>query len=60
MHSGDPSDFPKGIQIGNVSGVVRRNAGIFQEVAVTPNVDFEKLEEVLIILNPSRTGFEDD
>ena len=60
VSSGLDGVYPKGIQIGNVSGVVRRNAGIFQEVAVTPNVDFEKLEEVLIILNPTRSGFESD
>ena len=60
VSSGLDGVYPKGIQIGNVSGVVRRNAGIFQEVTVTPNVDFEKLEEVLIILNPSRSGFEND
>ena len=60
VSSGLDGVYPKGIQIGNVSGVVRRNAGIFQEVAVTPNVDFEKLEEVLVILNPSDVGFESD
>ena len=43
VSSGLDGVYPKGIQIGNVSGVVRRNAGIFQEVTVTPNVDFEKL-----------------
>ena len=60
VSSGLDSVYPKGIQIGKVTGVVRRNAGIFQEVAVIPNVDFEKLEEVLIILNPNRYGFEND
>ena len=60
VSSGLDGVYPKGIQIGSVSGVVRRNAGIFQEVAVTPNVDFDKLEEVLIILNPNRSGFEND
>ena len=42
--------FPKGLALGHVSGVVRRGAGIFQEVTVTPFVDFEKLEEVLVVL----------
>lgn len=60
VSSGLDGVYPKGIQIGKVTGVVRRNAGIFQEVAVIPNVDFEKLEEVLIILNPNRYGFEND
>jgi len=42
--------YPKGLGVGHVSGVVRRGAGIFQEVTVTPFVDFEKLEEVLIVI----------
>lgn len=46
--------FPKGLAVGHVSGVVRRSAGIFQEVTVTPFVDFEKLEEVLVILIPPK------
>jgi len=46
--------FPKGLGLGHVSGVVRRGAGIFQEVTVTPFVDFEKLEEVLVVLLPPR------
>jgi len=42
--------FPKGLRVGMVSGLVRRHAGIFQEVAVSPAVDFDKLEEVLVVL----------
>jgi len=55
--SGIDGVFPKGIRIGQVTDIVRRNAGIFQEVTVTPYVDFEKLEEVLIILNPPQDSF---
>jgi rod shape-determining protein MreC len=47
--------YPKGIRLGNVSGVVRRNAGMFQEVEVTPYVDFEKLEEVMIVMKSPDT-----
>ncbi len=46
--------FPKGLALGHVSGVVKRGAGIFQEVTVTPFVDFEKLEEVLVVFLPPR------
>ena len=46
--------YPKGLSVGHVSSVVRRGAGIFQEVTVTPFVDFEKLEEVLIVFTPSK------
>ncbi len=55
--SGLDGVFPKGMPIGEVSGVVRRAAGIFQEVTVIPYVDFEKLEEVLVILTPSEDPF---
>ena len=51
VSSGLDKVFPKGFAVGQVSGVVRRNAGIFQEVTVTPFVDFEKLEEVLVVLH---------
>lgn len=52
--SGLDGVFPKGLSIGTVAEVVRRNAGIFQEVFITPFVDFEKLEEVLIVLKPDQ------
>jgi rod shape-determining protein MreC len=55
--SGLDGVFPKGLQIGDVTGVVRRASGIFQEVTVTPYVDFEKLEEVLVILTPPKPDF---
>ena len=58
VSSGLDGVFPKGLRIGRVSGVVRRSSGIFQEVTITPHVDFEKLEEVLIILNPPQVKFE--
>ncbi|MBW1699185.1 MAG: rod shape-determining protein MreC [Deltaproteobacteria bacterium] len=52
ISSGLDGVYPKGLSIGKVFGVIRRNAGIFQEVTVTPYVDFEKIEEVLIVMNP--------
>ncbi len=52
ISSGLDGVYPKGLLIGQVSDVIRRNADIFQEVTVRPFVDFEKLEEVLVILNP--------
>jgi len=53
ISSGLDGVFPKGLRIGRISGVVRPNSGIFQEVDITPYVDFEKLEEVLVILDQS-------
>lgn len=56
ISSGLDRVFPKGIRIGSVAGVVKRNAGIFQEVIVKPFADFEKLEEVLVIENSPDHG----
>ena len=53
VSSGLDGVFPKGLSVGQVAEVIKRNAGIFQEVFVTPSVDFEKLEEVLVVLTPS-------
>ena len=50
--SGLDDVFPKGLSIGQVSRVIKPDAGIFQEVTVIPYVEFEKLEEVLVVLNP--------
>ncbi len=45
--------FPKGQGIGYVSGVVKRNSGEFQEITITPNVDFENINEMMVLLNPA-------
>jgi rod shape-determining protein MreC len=47
--SGMDGVFPKGLPIGQVSEIFKQNAGIFQEVTLEPFVDFERLEEVVII-----------
>jgi len=51
ISSGLDGVFPKGIRVGYVHEVIKPNSGIFQEVSVTPYVDFEKLEEVLVIID---------
>ena len=57
ISSGLDGVFPKGLRVGEVSNVLRSSAGIFQEVRVTPFVDFEKLEEVLVVLKPPERIF---
>jgi rod shape-determining protein MreC len=57
VSSGLDGVFPKGLGVGHVSGVIRRTSGIFQEVTVIPSVDFEKLEEVLVVLTPPEHEF---
>jgi len=60
ISSGLDGVYPKGLLVGKISSVIRRNAGIFQEVTVIPNVDFEKLEQVLVMLIQSeRDGFQE-
>lgn len=56
--SGLDGVFPKGLPIGRVSEIVRLSAGIFQEIAITPYVDFETLEEVLVLSAPEKHDFQ--
>jgi rod shape-determining protein MreC len=42
--------FPKGLQVGTVTEVNRKPFGMSQQVQVTPSVDFDQLEEVLVLL----------
>ena len=46
--SGLDGIFPKGISIGEVTRVRRRERGLFQLITVEPGVDFGRLEEVLV------------
>lgn len=56
--SGLDGVFPKGFPIGKVTGVIKRTSDIFQEVIVSPYADFEKLEEVLVVLVPPQPEFD--
>ena len=55
--SGFDGVYPKGLRLGWVSDVVKPEAEIFQEITVTPYVDFEKLEEVLVVVVSPRHEF---
>lgn len=50
--SGVGGVFPRGLAVGTVSKVLRRDYGLYQEAEVTSPVDFARLEEVLILLAP--------
>jgi rod shape-determining protein MreC len=41
--------FPAGLFLGRVTGVTRREFGLYQEVEITPAVDFRRLHEVLVL-----------
>ncbi len=49
VSSGMDGVFPKGLPIGAVKTIVKEEAGIFQDVTISPYADFERLEEVLIV-----------
>ena len=46
--SGLSQIYPADIKIGVVSNVSKETEGMFQEISITPSVDFQKLEEVQI------------
>jgi rod shape-determining protein MreC len=48
--SGVGRRFPKGIPVGTVTQVTKRDFGIYQTVVASPAVDFSRLEEVLIVM----------
>ncbi|WP_027359703.1 rod shape-determining protein MreC [Desulforegula conservatrix] len=49
--SGLDGVYPKGISIGTVSKVIVKGPGVFQDIEVQPDVDFSKIEEVIVFLN---------
>lgn len=52
VSSGIGGLFPKGLTIGKVTSVKKKNFGITQTVEVSPSVDFNRLEEVTVIDPP--------
>jgi rod shape-determining protein MreC len=51
--SGVGQRFPKGVPVGTVTQVTKRDFGIYQQVTASPSVDFSRLEEVLIVTTPA-------
>ncbi len=58
ISSGLDGVFPKGLRLGKVLETQKQNRGIFQEIVVHPFVDFEKLEEVMVVVAPARPHLE--
>ena len=50
--SGLGGAFPRDLAVGKVSRVVPGAVGLYQEVEVTPDVDFARLSEVLVVVAP--------
>jgi rod shape-determining protein MreC len=51
ISSGLGGAYPKGLLIGTVASIQKKPYGLFQEVTVTPAVDFTRIEEVLVVKN---------
>ena len=50
VSSGLGGTFPPGLLVGRVQGVRIEESGIFKQVAISPTVDFNRLEEVFVIV----------
>jgi rod shape-determining protein MreC len=50
--SGLGGAFPRDLPVGKVTAVLPGAAGLFQDVEVTPDVDFARLSEVLVVAAP--------
>lgn len=51
VSSGLDGFFPRGLPLGAVSRVNRESADMFVDVEVIPQVNFERLEEVMVVIN---------
>ncbi len=54
--SGLAGGFPRGLPIGHITRIERREAELFLSAEIEPSADFVKLEEVLIITTPRETS----
>ncbi len=48
--------YPKGLIVGTVHSVEKKPYGLFQEVTITPAVDFSRMEEVFVIKRRGLAG----
>jgi len=51
LSSGLGGIYPRGVAVGTVSKVKKKQFGISQEIEVKPAVDFTKLDEVMVVLD---------
>jgi rod shape-determining protein MreC len=54
--AGLTSLYPRGIAIGKVSGVSRRDVDLYTRIQVTPFVDFDSLEHVIVLTGGATRG----
>lgn len=51
VSSGLDQVFPKGLRIGRISKVTKVHSQLFQDITIETSVDFDKIEEVLVLIN---------
>ncbi len=54
VSSGLDQIFPKGLAIGRIQDVKREQSNLFQEITIETSVDFDRLEEVLVMQKTSQ------
>ncbi|MBF0624961.1 MAG: rod shape-determining protein MreC [Magnetococcales bacterium] len=54
--SGTGGIFPRGLVVGRVVALNPQGVGLFQKVALAPAVDFDRVEEVQLLLHPLSPG----
>jgi rod shape-determining protein MreC len=45
--------YPKGVKVGMITGITKESFGMTLSIEVVPSVDFDKLEEVLVLTPPT-------
>jgi len=45
--------FPRDLPVGKISKIVKNSAGLNQDIEITPDVDFARLSEVLVVVAPA-------
>ncbi len=60
VSSGIGGVFPKGYLIGPVTKIDRESNDMFQDVEITPPVDYEGLEEIILLPGEKKTDLEAD
>jgi rod shape-determining protein MreC len=50
MTAGVGGIYPKGIKVGMITDIAKENFGMTLSIEVVPSVDFDKLEEVLVLI----------
>lgn len=56
MTAGVGGIYPKGIKVGMITDISKENFGMTLSIEVAPSVDFDKLEEVLVLIPVEETN----